>query len=253
MKSMRILLSVVALLAVISCATPAAPADPTPDTSSANTPIPATVVPASKVPEQPSPAPTDGPPLAKATVSQETVGGSPTPLPADTAGKSGQSWSADGVISENEYAQSTAIGPVSIHWGNDGTFLYIAAEAETTGWIAVGLHPETRMQGANFLIGSVVDGKGEMWDAYGTAPVGATHPPDLDLGGSDDIVAHAVVEESGVTRFEAQIPLDSGDKYDRPLSPGQAVPIIAATGSGDDYNSRHAFRGAGEITLDPAQ
>lgn len=158
-------------------------------------------------------------------------------------------WNPDGTIGDGEYAHDATLGQVHLWWSNDDEYLYLAFEATTDGWVAVGLDPDARMAGANYLLGAVVGGAAEIRDAYGTAPVGA-HPLDTDLGGSHDIVAFAAVEEGGITRFEVQIPLDSGDEFDKALSPGATYPVIVALGGSDDFGARHVFRTAGEITLD---
>ena len=160
------------------------------------------------------------------------------------------SWVADGMVTDGEYAHEGEFGEVRVWWRNDDEFLYLAMEAETQGWLAVGLDPEDRMKGANFVFGAISDGEVLLWDAYGTAPTGATHPPDEDLGGTNDIVAYAGREENGKTTLEAQIPLDSGDEFDKPLQPGQSYSIIVATGTSDDYDAPMAMRTGGRITLD---
>jgi hypothetical protein len=182
----------------------------------------------------------------------------PTGLPTEVSEEqtavsspvSTSSWQADGVVADGEYAHQTTIGDVTLWWRNDAEFLYLAMEASTTGWVAVGLDPTDGMKGASYIFGIVVEGEARIWDAYGIAPTGPNHLSDEDLGGTNDIVAYAGVEEGGVTRFEVQVPLDSGDEFDKPLLPGNTYPIIVAVGSTDDYNARHSSRAAGEITLD---
>lgn len=204
------------------------------------TPPPAT--PATPAEPTAYPAPEEAAPTAAYPAPEEAQ---PTAVAPSVA------WAADGVIGAEEYANTTKIGPVTIWWNNDAEFLYIAAEARTKGWLSVGLAPENRMQGANYLFASF-DGKAAMVDAYGTAPTGATHPADTTLGGTDDIVAFAVTETDGMTRFEAQIPLDSGDAYDKPLKPGETYPVIVAMGTSDAPTASHSYRGTGSITLSPA-
>ena len=122
--------------------------------------------------------------------------------------------------------------------------------AATEGWIAVGFDPEQRMQGANYVFGYVQDDQVFIEDMYGIRPAGAgSHPPDVELGGSNDIVAYAGSQQDGVTVIEFQIPLDSGDAYDKPLTPGSHT-LIAAVGSSDDFVSIHASRGATTIEID---
>ncbi len=123
-------------------------------------------------------------------------------------------------------------------------------EGDTTGWISIGIEPSRGMQDANYLFGYVEQGEALLWDAFGTAPSGRSHPPDEELGGTNDIVAFAGVEVDGVTRFEVQIPLDSGDSYDTLLQPGESYAIIVAMGPTDEYNSYHTMVGRGTLTLD---
>jgi hypothetical protein len=158
-------------------------------------------------------------------------------------------WEADGFVAAGEYARQTTIGGVSLWWRNDADSLYLAMEATTTGWVAVGLDPENRMMGANFILGMVVDGQTMVWDAYGTTPAGPGHPPDEELGGSSDVQVYAGTEEDGTTLLEVQIPLDSGDEFDKPLAPGNSYPVIAAYGRSDSFAASHVSRAQGEIDL----
>ncbi len=205
--------------------------------------------------EEEPPSPTeDVQPTASPTPTPEPQEEQPSPSPTavseEQTAEPAPSWEADGIVADGEYPHQVLVGDVTIWWRNDATSLYLAMEASTTGWVAVGLDPTDRMQGANFILGLVVEGEAQIWDAYGTAPTGNTHPPDEELGGTNDVVAYAGVEEGGVTRFEVQIPLDSGDEFDRPLEPGGTYPVIAAVGPSDVFDVRHSSRAGGSITLD---
>jgi hypothetical protein len=176
--------------------------------------------------------------------------GYPYPDPEDEAGEPGGGrWVFDGVISESEYDHQIVLGPVAVFWANDETHLYVALEAQTEGWLGIGFDPDARMMGADFIIASY-DTEPRIWDAYGQALTGATHPPDTQIGGTFDIVAWAAVQDGPFFRFEALRPLDSGDPYDKPLERGQTYTIIVAVGTRAAFDAPHAYRGAGEITLD---
>ncbi|MCE5259083.1 MAG: hypothetical protein LLG44_08510 [Chloroflexi bacterium] len=157
-------------------------------------------------------------------------------------------WVADGVISDGEYPHQTSIVGVDIYWRNDAEYLYLAASTKTTAWIAVGLEPDDRMMGANIIIGAVVDGKAVIDDQYGTAPT--AHDADTTLGGKNDIVKSAASLADNIMLWEVQIPLDSGDQYDKTLTAGQSVHVIVATGSSSSFSSPHSSRGSGQIKLD---
>jgi hypothetical protein len=86
---------------------------------------------------------------------------------------------------------------------------------------------------------------------YGAQPFGAnSHPPDTDLGGSDDIIDYAGTESDGLTVLEFVIPLDSGDPYDHALETGETYDVILAIGDQDSFDSYHVSREWGEIILD---
>ena len=104
------------------------------------------------------------------------------PAPVDAGATSGDViQAADGVIAPGEYAHQVTIGQVTLYWSNDAEYLYLAAEAQTSGWLGVGLDPKSQMKGADFVI-AAADGDGccRCTDAYGQAPTGATHPQDDD-------------------------------------------------------------------------
>ena len=160
-------------------------------------------------------------------------------------------WQADGVVGEGEYPHMVEAAGVTFYWANDGENLHAAMAAETSGWVSVGFDPESRMQGANYVFGYVRDGQAFVADMFGTRPAGSgSHPPDEELGGSNDVLEYAGREEGGVTVIEFKIPLDSGDAYDKPLSAGASYTIIVARGSRDDFDASHNARGSAEITLD---
>jgi hypothetical protein len=155
------------------------------------------------------------------------------------------------VIGEGEYAHQIEQAGVTFHWANDAEVLYGALSAQTGGWVSIAFDPEARMQGANYVFGYVQDGQTLIEDMYGTQPAGpSSHPPDEQLGGSNDILEYGGLEEAGVTVIEFSIPLDSGDEYDKPLQPGSSYKVLLAWGAGDDLESYHGGRGAGEIVLD---
>jgi hypothetical protein len=143
------------------------------------------------------------------------------------------------------------VAGVEFHWMNDGENLYAALAAQTSGWVSVGFDPENQMQGANFIFGYVQDGTPVVQDMFGTKPKGrGSHPPDEQLGGTDDILEFAGSEQGDLTVIEFRIPLDSGDEFDKPLSAGTTHTVILARGRSDDSDSRHAAEGQAEITLD---
>jgi len=193
-------------------------------------------------------------PPATEAAATPTAAMTPTPAIEEKAATPGAEAAptVDGAVAEGEYPNTTSVGDMQMWWHNDGESLTMAVQGPTEGWIGVGLDPDASMQGADFKLAAVENGEARVTDAWGMQPTGPNHPPDTELGGTDDIAESAVVTEDGVTRFEFRIPLDSGDQYDKPLEPGGTYPIIVAHASSDDYTAYHSFRQSAEITLDPA-
>jgi hypothetical protein len=127
-------------------------------------------------------------------------------------------------------------------WKVEGQSLHVRVAAGTDGWVAVGFDPSSRMKDANFLIGYVEDGQANLRDDFGTG--GSSHDSDESLGGTSDFSNLDGAEEEGLTWLSFTIPLDSGDRYDRPLAAGNSYTVILAAGSSDGYGGYHGGKRA---------
>jgi len=160
-------------------------------------------------------------------------------------------YSIDGAIGATEYAHSTVVAGVEVSWTNDATYLRVGLVAPGTGYVAIGFDPVRQMEGANFILGYVEDGKGYFRDDFGTEPT--AHMADVDRGGVDNIVSSAGAEWTDRTILEFIIPLDSGDEMDKPLVPGGTYTVLLAYHDlQDGFTARHSRRGTGQIQLDAA-
>jgi hypothetical protein len=185
-------------------------------------------------PQVPSEPPPTSPPASPQTPS--------TPSATQPA-----EWSADGVISAGEYTKANTFGDYEINWASDEEYIYIGLKVRTTGWVAVGTQPGATMKDADMVLGFVNDGKATVYDLYSTGDFGP-HPPDTELGGTDDIIEFGGKEMDGYTTIEFKRLLDTGDKYDRPFSVGTNQ-IIWSYGSDDQPTTKHVNRGIGELDL----
>ena len=158
-----------------------------------------------------------------------------------------EEWSADGIIEVREYHGSNVYGDYEIYWRSDDQFVYMGMKAKTTGFVAVGIQSGSRMKDADMIFGFVKDGETTILDMFSTGDFGP-HPPDMELGGTGDITEYGGSEEDGVTTIEFKRALDTGDKYDTPLSQGTNK-IIWSFGSSDEITRKHTNRGYGEIDL----
>jgi len=160
-------------------------------------------------------------------------------------------YALDGKITPGEYAHSTEIIGVAVHWWNDADVLRVGLVSPGTGFVAIGFDPRSQMEGANFILGYMEEGEVYVRDDFGTGPT--SHMADTDRGGEENILAAGGVEWADQTIIEFVIPLDSGDSMDKPLIPGNSYEILVAYHAlNDGFSVRHSGRGSGEIQLDPA-
>ncbi|MFC2068115.1 DOMON domain-containing protein [Chloroflexota bacterium] len=176
----------------------------------------------------------------------------PTPIPTPTPTLTPtppfeEEWSADGIIKVREYHGSNIYGDFEIHWRSDDQYAYMGIKAKTSGYISMAVQPGSRMKAADMVFGFVKNGETAIYDLFSTGDFGP-HPPDTELGGTNDILKFAGSEQDGFITIEFKRKLVTGDKYDNPLSKG-ANEIIWAYGSTDDFSRKHTSGGYGEINL----
>src|SRR4030042_3962471 len=183
------------------------------------------------LPSEPPPAPPESLPPAPPV--------SPTPQPG--------AWSADGVISSGEYTNVNTYGDYEINWSGDEEYIYIGLKVKTIGWVAFGIQPGTLMKHADMVLGLVSDDKTTVYDQFSTGDFGP-HPPDTELGGTNDILEFGGKEAGGYSTIEFKRALNTGDQYDHQLLKG-VKKIIWAYGSDDQSKIKHVSRGYGELVL----
>jgi hypothetical protein len=219
-----LLIIIVALLLVAGCSEQQPPMNLTPTGTAAETPEPTAETPATT--------------------------GEPSPEPTGTAGAG--AWIPDGIISDGEYPQSQEFGggAYTLYWRTDGEEFQMAMAADVTGWVAVGFEPTSRMKDADIIFGWVEDGTPRILDMFSTGETGP-HPPDTDLGGTEDIFEFGGAETDGTTVIEFSRKMDTGDSYDKAFEPGQTVAIIWGTADSDVPSFKHnTGKGTGEFTFE---
>jgi hypothetical protein len=152
----------------------------------------------------------------------------------------------DGIIESGEYANTRTAdgGNYSLSWRVEESVIYFAISAETEGWVAVGFDPITVMDNADMVFGSVDKNmKVTVTDMHSIGVYGP-HPPDVTLGGTDDILEYAGSEKDGVTTIEFSRLLETGDVHDQSLSSDLGNKVIWAYSLSDDFNKPHKVSGS---------
>ena len=168
-------------------------------------------------------------------------------------------WFADGVVNESEYVRSMVLqsparqgysgGDMEISWMNDEEYLYLALNGSTDGWLSIGFDPLEWMKNSDIILASVQGSKATVLDEYCTGNYGP-HIEDTLLGGTNDIVEFGGSKGAGRTVIELKRKLDTGDRFDKAFSPGQAISIIWALSENPDISLKHNVAyGEGIMTL----
>lgn len=141
----------------------------------------------------------------------------------------------DGKIAEGEYAvvQTKDGFTLAARLSADGTTLNVAVSTATQGWIAIGIGT-LKMNGSFMIMGYVADGKPFVSYELGK---GYSHSPTPAPGASA-----TVVESGGTTTLEVELPAKDFVK-------SGMLQTIAASGSKDDFRSKHSTRTALELKL----
>jgi hypothetical protein len=174
-----------------------------------------------------------------------------------------EGWNADGIVGNSEYSRSMVLqaparqgytgGEMEISWKNDEQFLYLALNGSTEGWLSIGFEPLEWMKNSDIILASVQGGKATVLDEYCTGNYGP-HIEDTMLGGTNDITEFGGSKGAGRTVIELKRKLDTGDKFDKAFSPGQAISIIWALSNNPEISFKHNVAyGEGIMTLSSGQ
>ncbi|MCX7788161.1 MAG: cytochrome and DOMON domain-containing protein [Spirochaetes bacterium] len=157
----------------------------------------------------------------------------------------------DGVILGGEYDTEYLFqdGAFKVYLKVESPYIFVGIEAQTTGWVGIGFDPVSVMDQADMVIAWIDSGgKVHALDCFSTGLFGP-HPPDTDLGGTNDLRAFGGKEERGKTVVEFQKPLKTSDSFDKPIDPTKLLKIIWAYGETDGFDDIHIAAGSAEIDL----
>jgi len=157
----------------------------------------------------------------------------------------------DGIITSNEYDYNSSFagGDFIIYWTISSNEIYFGMVGNALGYLSIGFEPTKFMKDADMVVGWVFPNSTvSVIDAYCTGNFGP-HPPDVDLGGTTDLLEFNGSENLSSTTIEFRRLLFSGDQYDADLSTTGDISIIWAISNSDDFDASHSERGGGVIDL----
>ncbi|MFX0170717.1 MAG: DOMON domain-containing protein [Candidatus Hodarchaeota archaeon] len=157
----------------------------------------------------------------------------------------------DGIINLDEYSKSTSFdtGNFILYWQIEDEIIYLGFIGTTDGWVTIGIEPTESMLDADMIFGWVnSDNTVGILDCFSTGKYGP-HPPDTELGGTNDILAYNGSEDAGKTTIEFSRKLATGDQYDKEIPAIGEVNIIWALGPSDNYLDKHTRKGVGTMSM----
>ncbi|MHA1206696.1 MAG: DOMON domain-containing protein [Candidatus Hodarchaeales archaeon] len=161
----------------------------------------------------------------------------------------------DGVITSGEYSYTQILsdGDFILHWRTEGTTISFGIEGNTNGWVTIGINPSFMMLDADMYFGWVTsNGSVVVIDAYATGPTGP-HPADIDLGGTNDVLAYNGSENEQTTIIEfSRLLVTTDSAYDNSLPQTGSIKMIWAIGASDSFDAPHVKRGSLQWNLEGA-
>jgi hypothetical protein len=161
----------------------------------------------------------------------------------------------DGIIGKDEYDHAKVYKgstgkKFTIYFKIVEPDIFIALEAKTSGWVAIGIEPTDNLhKNADMIFGWVDDqGRIKVVDAFSPESEGP-HPEDKELGGTTDIKLFGGSEMNGITKIEFMRPLITGDRFDNDIRRRTDTSIIWAYGEGDDWKVQHQEQGRGSFNV----
>ena len=142
----------------------------------------------------------------------------------------------DGILGADEYSFNGTYSnmKLGVSLSADGKTLYLALEAPTTGWVALGLGARA-MNGAFIVFGSVAKGKPIVSEQTGK---GHGHRPNKE----NQLAASAVRETSGTTVLEIALPAAT-------YATGNTMPILMSYSASDSFMLKHSVYASAELSI----
>lgn len=143
---------------------------------------------------------------------------------------------ADGILGADEYSfNGTYSGmKLGVSLSADRATLYLALEAPTTGWVALGLGSLT-MNGAYIVLASVTNGQPVVSEQTGA---GHGHSPNKEK----KLAASAVRETNGTTVLEIALPAAA-------YASGNTMQILMSYGAADSFVVKHSVHASAELSV----
>jgi len=158
----------------------------------------------------------------------------------------------DGILAPGEYSKEATFdnGNFRLLWKIESDKAFMAIDAKSPGWVAVGFQPTFAMANADMIFGIVdASGKVQAIDAWSTGIFGP-HPPDINQGGHDNILASAGKRTADRVVFEFSRLLNTGDKLDKIIPAAGNFKIIWSYGSDFQFNNKHINKGSATLSMD---
>ncbi|MEL6306126.1 MAG: DOMON domain-containing protein, partial [Bacteroidota bacterium] len=136
--------------------------------------------------------------------------------------------------------QSVEASGITFQYEVKGDSIHAVLSAPTEGWVGVGFNSKNSIVGSDLLLFNIRSKKVTGTDLFVKS---AGNPvQDSGNGGKNTAVIHGGTQESGYTKIQFSIPLDSNDPNDFVHVLGQKYWLILAYSVSDDFDHHSRVR-----------
>ena len=136
--------------------------------------------------------------------------------------------------------QSVEASGITFQYEVKGDSIHAVLSAPTEGWVGVGFNSKNSIVGSDLLLFNMM---GKHVSGTYLFVIGYVNPvKDSENGGKNTVLIHGGTQESGYTKIQFSIPLDSKDSNDFVHVLGQKYWLILAYSVSDDFDHHSIVR-----------
>tara|TARA_R110000850_G_scaffold84412_3_gene181173 strand:+ start:318 stop:830 length:513 start_codon:yes stop_codon:yes gene_type:complete len=151
------------------------------------------------------------------------------------------------LVPNNSWPNTIQKNGMTVNWKHQGDRVFFEMSAPTNGWVAIGLNPDEGITGTYLLMGRVVNGKAELVEHYTIAP--GNYQPIESLGGEIAVKDIDGEETGNSTTIRFSLPVETGSKYQTPLTQSLEYNMLIAFSRDDDFKHHSMMRTSISIKL----
>ncbi len=136
---------------------------------------------------------------------------------------------------------------MSVSWTFKNDRIFIAMDAPTDGWLAIGFNTSSGITGTYLLMGHIINEKVEVVEHYTTSP--GNYNPITKFEATSQVKDMQGKQNGQHTTIAFSLPVHAISKYQRDLKEGLEYIMLIAYSQEDDFQHHSIMRTSTEIKL----